>query len=436
MSIPVRFPSPRRRVLRRYGLALLLVVAALALRGPAPGAAGSPAVDAPDPRAAPGEILASFHAPPDRQALARLGLTLIDHSPGSNVTRLRAADADPRAAIARLQASGLTAWAEPNGRLQVAGLIPDDSRYAEQAPVWDLLGAPDAWAITTGSREVVVAVVDGGVDLDHPDLAANIWTNPGEIPDNGIDDDGNGYIDDVHGYDFVGDFPGGEGLPGEDANPDVSAGDAAAGDGIDHDGDGAADLAVGHGTRVAGIIAARGNDAGGVAGTAWRVRIMPVRVTDPEGSGFSSSFVRGMEYATANGADVVNISLAATFLPQAAQAAVRAAAAAGVILVAAGGNDGSLTLLPAAMPEVIGVGSHGAGDQQDARAPFSPSQPGAALVAPGVAILTTEVRPISAAAGFHARDRQLLLGLVRVRHGGPRAEPGAGAGTRRRCWTC
>ncbi len=400
MSIAVLFPSPRRRALRRTGLALLLVAAALALRGPAPSAAATPAADAPDPRAAPGEILASFHAPPDPTALDQLGLTLIDHSPGSNVTRLRAAAPDPRAAIARLRASGLTAWAEPNGRLQVAGLIPDDPRYGEQAAVWELLGAPDAWAITTGSREVVVAVIDGGVDLDHPDLAANIWTNPGEIPGNGIDDDANGYIDDVHGYDFVGDFPGGDGSPGEDANPDVFAGDPAAGDGIDQDGDGAADVSVGHGTRVAGIIAARGNDAWGVAGTAWRVRIMPVRVTDPEGSGFISSFVRGLEYATANGADIVNISLAATFLPQAAQAAVRAAAAAGVILVAAGGNDGGLVAFPAAMPEVIAVGSHGAGDQRDMRAPFSPSQSGVALVAPGFSILTTEVLPVSAAAGF------------------------------------
>ena len=292
------------------------------------------------------------------------------------------------------------AAAEPNDRLRAAQLVPGDPRYGEQASIWNLLGAPDAWSVTTGSREVVVAVLDGGVDLDHPDLAANIWTNPGEIPGNGLDDDGNGYVDDVHGYDFVGDFPGGDGSPGEDNNPDVFAGDPAAGDGLDQDENGAADSDVGHGTRVAGIIAARGDDAQGVAGMAWRVRIMPVRVTDPEGSGFYSSFVRGLEYATANGADVVNISLVATLLPESAKAAVRAAAAAGVIMVAAGGNDGGLVAFPAAMPEVIAVGSHGSGDEVDARAPFSPRWPGVDLVAPGSSILTTDVSAGSAAPGF------------------------------------
>jgi hypothetical protein len=290
--------------------------------------------------------------------------------------------------------------AEPNDRLRAAQLVPVDPRYGEQASIWNLLGAPDAWAVTTGSREVVVAVLDGGVDLDHPDLAANIWTNPGEVPGNGVDDDGNGYVDDVHGYDFVGDFPGGDGSPGEDNNPDVFAGDPAAGDGLDQDEDGSPDSDVGHGTRVAGIIAARGDDSQGVAGTAWRVRIMPVRVTDPEGSGFYSSFVRGLEYATANGADIVNISLVATLLPEAAKAAVRAAAEAGVIMVAAGGNDGGPVAFPAAMPEVIAVGSHGSGDEVDARAPFSPSWPGVDLVAPGSAILTTDVLAQSAAPGF------------------------------------
>ena len=398
MPIAARFAPPARRRIRLLALAVLAAAAALSSGELATGAADVP--PPPDGRPAPGEILAAFHAPPSQRTLARLGLTFVDHAPAANVTRLRAGDPDLAAAIARLRASGLTAWAEPNGRMRAAQVVPSDPRYGEQAPIWNLLGAPDAWAVTTGSREVVVAVLDGGVDLDHPDLAANIWTNPGEIPGNGVDDDGNGYIDDVHGYDFVGDFPGGEGSPGEDNNPDVFAGDPAAGDGLDQDENGIADSDVGHGTRVAGIIAARGDDAQGVAGMAWRVRIMPVRVTDPEGSGFYSSFVRGLEYATANGADIVNISLVATLLPEAAKAAVRAAAAAGVIMVAAGGNDGGLVAFPAAMPEVIAVGSHDSGDEVDARAPFSPRWPGVDLVAPGLAILTTDVLAESAAPGF------------------------------------
>ena len=383
-------------------LALLMGGVGGMLAADAPARVGAESVggDSVGAEWAPGEILASFFEPPSAERLLGLGLTLIDHAAASNVTRLRGGEADPTAALARLRASGLVAWAEPNQRLRVAELIPDDPRYGEQADVWELLGAPAAWEITTGSRSVVVAVIDGAIDLDHPDLVSNIWTNAGEIPGNGIDDDENGYVDDVHGYDFLGDFPGGTGVPQEDNDPDVKVDDVAAGDGIDQDGDGIADGAVGHGTRVAGVIAARGNDGLGVPGTAWRVQIMAVRVTDPEGSGFFSSFVRALEYATANGADIINISLASTFLPESARAAVEAAYSAGVVLVGAGGNSGGDVAFPAAMPEIIAVGSHGDGDNVDARASFSPRGAGVALVAPGRAVLTTDVRAESAEADY------------------------------------
>ena len=118
----------------------------------------------------------------------------------------------------------------------------------------------------------------------------------------------------------------------EDSDPDVKLGDSAAGDGIDQDGDGVPDGAVGHGTRVAGIIAAVGNNGIGVAGSAWAVSLMPLRVTDPEGSGYFSSLVRALEYAVANGADIVNTSLASLFLPKSAQEAVDFALDAGLIL--------------------------------------------------------------------------------------------------------
>jgi len=346
------------------------------------------------PAYAPGEILAIFHNPPGATQLRDLGLRFIEQYHATNVARLRILTnaTDPNPAIARLQASGLVAWAEPNFRLRVAELIPDDPRYDEQADVWELLAAPLAWDITTGNRRVVVAVVDGAVDLDHPDLAANIWTNTAEIPDNGIDDDANGYIDDVHGYDFVGSFAGEmDGTPGEDANPDVALGDSAAGDGLDQDRDGVPDGAVGHGTRVAGLIAAVGNDGLGIPGTAWQARIMPVRVTDPEGNGFFSSLVRALEYAVTNDADVINISLAASFLPEASRVAIEAAAAAGIVIIGAAGNNGVAVAFPAAAPEVIAVGSHDSGDRADQRAGFSPRNPGVDLVAPGRAVLTTNV---------------------------------------------
>ncbi|TET60987.1 hypothetical protein E3J48_06095, partial [Candidatus Aerophobetes bacterium] len=105
--------------------------------------------------------------------------------------------------------------------------------------------APEAWYRSTGSREVVIAVIDTGIQIDHPDLASNIWTNPGEIAGNGIDDDNNGYIDDTHGWDFRNN-------------------DSSVYDGIDW-----------HGTHVAGIVGAVGNNGQGIAGVNWQVKIMP-----------------------------------------------------------------------------------------------------------------------------------------------------------------
>src|SRR3989338_6603632 len=117
---------------------------------------------------------------------------------------------------------------------------PDDSRYGEQ---WYLekISAPAAWDVATGTRDVIVAVLDSGVDLDHPDLAANLWTNLGEIAGNGADDDQNGYVDDVRGWDFIDD----------DATPAPNQNGAWTTDG------------VAHGTVIAGLIGAVGNNGKG-----------------------------------------------------------------------------------------------------------------------------------------------------------------------------
>lgn len=120
------------------------------------------------------------------------------------------------------------------------------------------IDAPEAWNLTTGSRSVVIGVIDSGVDIAHPDLAANIWTNPGEIPGNGIDDEGDGYIDDVHGWDFV-------------------------------DNDNTPQDGAGHGTHVAGTIGAVGNNSVGVAGVNWQVSLMPLRFLGNDGSGSTSA---------------------------------------------------------------------------------------------------------------------------------------------------
>src|SRR5262249_17056604 len=139
------------------------------------------------------------------------------------------------------------------------------------------IDAPEAWDVTTGSSRVVVAVLDTGVDYTHPDLAANIWTNPGEIPGNGIDDDHNGYVDDVPGYDFANNDPD----PMDDQ---------------------------GHGTHVAGTIGAVGNNGVGVVGVAWNVRIMALKFLDSAGNGTVANAIRALNYAVANGATISNNS--------------------------------------------------------------------------------------------------------------------------------
>ena len=161
---------------------------------------------------------------------------------------------DLDAALEVLGRSPAVKWAGPDAVGSVADL-PSDPRLDE---LWGLTGAngidaPGAWAFSLGDPSVVVAVIDTGVDLDHPDLEANIWTNPGEIADNGIDDDGNGYVDDLHGWDFV----------NNDADPND-----------DHD----------HGTHVAGTIAGVANDVG-VVGVAPGVRIMALKFLSASGGG-------------------------------------------------------------------------------------------------------------------------------------------------------
>jgi subtilisin family serine protease len=202
------------------------------------------------------------------------------------------------------------------------------------------IDALEAWDVTTGSSDVVVAVVDSGVDINHPDLAANIWTNPGEIPGNGIDDDGNGYIDDVNGWDFY----------GNDNDP--------------RDGNG-------HGTHVAGTIAAAGDNASGIAGVSWSAKIMPLRFIDAWGSGTTDRAITAIEYANAMGADVINNSWGGGGGGDSLKTAIEASAA---LVVCAAGNSGrnndSIPYYPSSYnsANIIAVA---ASDQDDKLASFS-----------------------------------------------------------------
>jgi len=194
-------------------------------------------------------------------------------------------------------------------------LTPNDSYFDNQ---WYLqqIHAEDAWDITQGSLEVVVAVLDTSIDINHPDLDGNIWINSDEIPNNGIDDDGNNYVDDINGWDFVNDD--------NDPRPDF---------------DGAwMDDGVSHGTATASILAAEGNNRNGMAGVTWRSKIMPLKVMDEAGTGYSEYVAEAIYYAIRNGADVINLSFMGFNWSDEMNTAVKRAWEAGVVVVAAAGN--------------------------------------------------------------------------------------------------
>ena len=198
---------------------------------------------------------------------------------------------------------------------------PNDPRYLDgslwglhntgQAGVADAdIDGPEGWAVARGTGQTVVAVIDTGVEYTHPDLAANMWRNPGEIAGDGIDNDSNGFIDDVFGADFL----------NRDGNP-----------ADDH----------GHGTHVAGTIGAVGNNGIGVTGVAWTTRIMALKFLGADGRGSTSDAVRAIDYAVANGAKVLNNSWGGGGASTALQSAIQRAGQAGVVFVAAAGNSGS-----------------------------------------------------------------------------------------------
>ncbi len=194
---------------------------------------------------------------------------------------------------------------------------PNDPKLSSQ---WYLnaISAPSAWDITTGSRSVIVAVLDTGLDLNHEDLVDNLWTNSKEIARNGIDDDKNGYIDDVHGWDFV----------GNDADPSPSPSASSSMEAIEH------------GTLLAGEIGAVGNNNIGMAGVNWKVSIMAVRMLDDQGAGKESNAANAIRYAVNNGAKVINLSFVGNEVHTALTSAVQYAFERNVVVVAAMGNDG------------------------------------------------------------------------------------------------
>ena len=229
----------------------------------------------------------------------------------------------------------------------------------------DVINAPEVWNQNITGNGIVVAVVDSGVDYTHPDLDGNIWRNADEIAGNGIDDDRNGYIDDIRGWDFV----------GSDNNP------------MDLDPDG-------HGTNIAGAIAAERNNFG-ITGVAPNAKIMPVRVLPAFGSGSVNNIAAGIRYAADNGAKVINLSLGNEFVPSdLVNNAIQYANNKGSVVVIAAGNLGDIQpAYPARNADSLGiaVGSIDVRGRMADSSNRAGSRPLDYLVAPGVEIVSTTV---------------------------------------------
>ena len=210
--------------------------------------------------------------------------------------------------------------------LLIIGLLSAQTTFARTANDFfineqihlEQVEAEAAWDVTTGSSAVVIAIIDTGIDLEHPDLKDNIWVNSDEIAGDGIDNDGNGYIDDIHGWDFVSETadPGPKLLTGYDVG------------------------ALVHGTIVAGAAGAVGNNEIGVAGVAWDVSLMSLRALDHTGTGDSGNVVKAVNYAVDNGADIINLSVVGTDNDSRLADAIKRAYENDVAVVAAAGNEG------------------------------------------------------------------------------------------------
>lgn len=329
----------------------------------------------------PGEILVKFKADLTNDAKILLKneyrLELLKRFNRIDVEHLRIlSDLSVEEITNKLKASGIVEYAEPNYyRYLNAG--PNDPRYPE---MWGLnntgqtggtldadIDAPEAWDIVTGDPNFVVADIDSGLDMAHPDLAANVWTNPDEIPGNGIDDDGNGYMDDVHGWDFSG---------GDNDPSDTVA------------------VCGGHGTHTSGTIGAIGNNSIGVTGINWNVKIMPLKVFKQVlfifCSASDSDIISAIEYAADKEVKVSNNSYGGGAYSQALYDAIKASKS---LFIAAAGNEGNNNDTNPSYPasyDLNNIIAVAATDHNDALASFSNyGVTSVDIAAPGVNILST-----------------------------------------------
>ena len=356
LEFSVRLPAARR-------LSLIVIVGLVGVNGLLLGIPEAVSAEESYPDVVSGQLLiraplgelAEIELTPAREL--GFGWALVVVSPRDGV----ADTADQAAALARRKGFQV----EPNYLYHLA----DEPLFSDQ---WALEntgqtgGTPDAdidildaWTRTTGSPDVTIAVIDTGAALGHPDLAPVLWTNTGEIGGNGIDDDGNGFVDDINGWDFL-------------------------------DGDSDPSDTHGHGSFVASVATGALNGVG-IAGVAPDSVFMPIRVCGPSGFCPLSAIIEGLSYAVDNGADVANLSLGLSFPSSALESAVLGAVDAGVTVVAAAGNDGLNTdvfpFYPASY-DMDGLISVAATDHNDILASFSNfGATSVDLAAPGVDIV-------------------------------------------------
>jgi subtilisin family serine protease len=356
---------------------------------PASPAAPAPAIEA---EHVAGQVVVRFAEPmSDTAKDTALAIARVENAPLARAGDAVVLQTEPgqsvESAIAALRTRAAVRYAEPNYLWRTTA-VPNDARLVDQ---WSLrntgqtvnglsgtadadIDAPEAWDLTTGSDSVAVAIVDSGVAYDHPDLAPNMWTNPGESgggrETNGVDDDHNGYVDDYRGWDVVG---------------------ATRASATDSDND-PRDM-LGHGTHVAGTIGAVGDNGIGVAGVAWHVRLMPVRVFDGEGVATSADIAEGFAYAGNMGARIVNYSGAGSSFSQAVQDAI--ASHPNTLYVVAAGNEGrdldaaGNNTFPCELPPA-NIVCVAATTQNDSLASFSNySDTSVDLAAPGTNVLST-----------------------------------------------
>jgi len=340
-----------RKGLYLIGLAIFTIILSAALKSPTPNV-----------QFVKGEVLVKFRPGVAAQAieatLASVGAQTIDVFAAIGVRHLKIVSAKKvQDVVEQLNAATNVEYAEPNYQYH-ALLTPNDPSFNK---LWGMentgqtgglegadISATEAWDVTTGSDEVIIGVIDTGVDYKHEDLAENIYTNPGEdawvIPNdptsgNGFDDDGNGKVDDYKGWNFVNDT--------NDPYDDNM-----------------------HGTHVSGTIGAIGNNGKGVVGVNWHVKIMPLKFLAADGVGDTDDAIKAIIYATDMGAKILSNSWGGGAYSKALEDAIKYANDHGVLFVAAAGNDGVNTdevpNYPSNydVPNVISVAASDHGDQR------------------------------------------------------------------------